>query len=845
MDKSQRVPRIYECKKIEEPVCQEVPRIEKYDPRSYCHSILAKTEKVCKKTICRKFLKTNELRTKGEIVCIPRPPCKITRHFGPKSDTEDEDDEETFFRMFGSQLGLVLNEGTVSETDILRGRFEGNEKITRDGRTVTTESISGKPGVGGLVTPFGIVQDQATAELLENLSQYLDAEGMAAIAALGGAEICPCCQCTICKCRLRGITSEMLLAQRKKALLEKKLRSWGKQGYVWSFDYFYKPDFEYFEKEREERHQREQKQAEEAKKERRLEEMFAEDKSSDEFFDKTRVGGLEIIEAKKYAEVQATPSIRDEEVEIRSEMMDDTGSAKMREAIPEELEKDLLLDLDMIPTTEEEREKITGFSAALGSLAPSSLLSKSLDEAAMGQYVRSTQRSSIESWVESREPFEGRRPTTVTGASVEPIDIEFPAVEIQDKIRFTKEIETPSIPAKKRKKEEKKGKKGKKAKESELDIREPVLKRKPPESSQLWSEGEEDMLTKIKILPVGSEKPPTGLEEAPDVDETGKVKVSSSKEDLAPTRKYTDVCDCLPGYCVCGAKHFVFKREDVGSETTKPSTGDKQVQVEATVKEEEKLVTEEQDISAESSCVCLHPWDEVDEQQRVTPAASIFEDRVEITKKPFTICIQPIYQKTLIIVKPEAMNYKDVILRAIKKEGLDVIGERLIRLSPEQVAEVYSENYGSAYFPMFVQKMSATPILVLSVAGNYAVDRWKYIIGQGDIIPYSWFYPESMKRRFGLHCDVYGAMRTSPDFFNAKNEIRYFFPLDIIEPIMIKSVEVQDYCDKYIHPTLLKALFKIVEEKPEDPLLFLAEYLLRNNPFQPHYPDSLVAMAPT
>lgn len=73
---------------------------------------------------------------------------------------------------------------------------------------------------------------------------------------------------------------------------------------------------------------------------------------------------------------------------------------------------------------------------------------------------------------------------------------------------------------------------------------------------------------------------------------------------------------------------------------------------------------------------------------------------------------------------------------------------------------------------------------------------------------------------------------------------KIFFP-DIIEPIIIESVEVQDYCDTYIHPTLLKALFKIVDEKPEDPLLFLAEWLLRNNPFQPHYLDSLVALAPT
>lgn len=79
MDKKPKPPRIYECKEKQEAICQETPHIEKFDPRSYCHNILAKTEKICKRKICRKFLKTNEQRTRGEIVCIPRPPCKMKR----------------------------------------------------------------------------------------------------------------------------------------------------------------------------------------------------------------------------------------------------------------------------------------------------------------------------------------------------------------------------------------------------------------------------------------------------------------------------------------------------------------------------------------------------------------------------------------------------------------------------------------------------------------------------------------------------------------------------------------------------------------------------------------------
>lgn len=88
----------------------------------------------------------------------------------------------------------------------------------------------------------------------------------------------------------------MLLAQRKRATIEKKLKSWGKEGYVWSFDYYYKPDFEYYEKQREER--KKQEEMEEIEKEvmsLKMEAKLKEDESADEFFDETRTEGVTVI----------------------------------------------------------------------------------------------------------------------------------------------------------------------------------------------------------------------------------------------------------------------------------------------------------------------------------------------------------------------------------------------------------------------------------------------------------------------------------------------------------------------------------------------------------------------
>lgn len=76
-----------------------------------------------------------------------------------------------------------------------------------------------------------------------------------------------------------------------------------------------------------------------------------------------------------------------------------------------------------------------------------------------------------------------------------------------------------------------------------------------------------------------------------------------------------------------------------------------------------------------SQCICYHPWEDIDELAKITPAQSIRIDTVQAVKKPKIgyVCPQPTYQKTVIIVKPEAMSYKDVIIRAIKTEGLDII----------------------------------------------------------------------------------------------------------------------------------------------------------------------------
>ncbi|KAJ8962218.1 hypothetical protein NQ318_018190 [Aromia moschata] len=76
------------------------------------------------------------------------------------------------------------------------------------------------------------------------------------------------------------------------------------------------------------------------------------------------------------------------------------------------------------------------------------------------------------------------------------------------------------------------------------------------------------------------------------------------------------------------------------------------------------------------------------------------------------------------------------------------------------------------------------------------------------------------------------------------HKLRIFTPSNcILEPILIDEDKVTDYIGLNLKETLLKGLTQVVRVKPIDPVLFLAEWLLLNNPYQPSFPEK-VALSP-
>ncbi|KAH1020263.1 hypothetical protein HUJ04_009959 [Dendroctonus ponderosae] len=178
-------------------------------------------------------------------------------------------------------------------------------------------------------------------------------------------------------------------------------------------------------------------------------------------------------------------------------------------------------------------------------------------------------------------------------------------------------------------------------------------------------------------------------------------------------------------------------------------------------------------------------------------------------------CDDSTLQRTVAMIKPEALCYTDVVLRAIGKARLKIVHQRTVHLTPEQVSEIYEKYYGTPAFPHMVVTVSVSPILVLALQAVNAVGKWKAMVGPMGTLREEWFIPYSVRTKF-----------------------------DIQEPLPVESDKVKDYVTTFLRPTLLQGLTEIVRTKPIDPVISLAEWLLLHNPYQPQMPE-MIAMAPT
>ncbi|KAF6029358.1 NME5 [Bugula neritina] len=146
-------------------------------------------------------------------------------------------------------------------------------------------------------------------------------------------------------------------------------------------------------------------------------------------------------------------------------------------------------------------------------------------------------------------------------------------------------------------------------------------------------------------------------------------------------------------------------------------------------------------------------------------------------------------------------------------------------------SDFYAEHYGKLFFPSLVAYISSGPIIALALAREKAIAHWRDLIGPTNTLKARQTHPDCLRAIYGTD-DQRNALHGSDSFSSAEREIRFFFPDSIIEPVPTGQA-AKDYLSHEINPTLLKGLTALCKQKPEDPVVWLADWLIDNNPNKP------------
>lgn len=149
-------------------------------------------------------------------------------------------------------------------------------------------------------------------------------------------------------------------------------------------------------------------------------------------------------------------------------------------------------------------------------------------------------------------------------------------------------------------------------------------------------------------------------------------------------------------------------------------------------------------------------------------------------------------QTTLIILKPDAVQrgLMGKIVSRFEDKGLQVVGAKLMKISPELAATHYEAHKSKPFYAGLVRFMTSAPVLVLALRGNNAIDVSRKMMGATFGFKAE---PGTIRGDFGVSAS-YNLIHGSDSPEAAQREIGLFF----------KAGEVIEYprvADQWVYDT--------------------------------------------
>ena len=130
-------------------------------------------------------------------------------------------------------------------------------------------------------------------------------------------------------------------------------------------------------------------------------------------------------------------------------------------------------------------------------------------------------------------------------------------------------------------------------------------------------------------------------------------------------------------------------------------------------------------------------------------------------------------ERSLVLVKPDAMQRElaGAIIGRIQKEGLKLIGLKMLHMDRALAERHYAVHKEKAFFKDLVDYITSTPIVAAAFEGESAIERIRKLMGATDPAKAA---PGTIRKDYGLDLQR-NSTHASDSPENGEKEIAIFF----------------------------------------------------------------------
>jgi nucleoside-diphosphate kinase len=137
-------------------------------------------------------------------------------------------------------------------------------------------------------------------------------------------------------------------------------------------------------------------------------------------------------------------------------------------------------------------------------------------------------------------------------------------------------------------------------------------------------------------------------------------------------------------------------------------------------------------------------------------------------------------ETTLVILKPDAVQRALVgrIIGRFEDKGLQLVGARLIRITPDLAARHYEPHRGKPFYEGLIKFMTSSPVLVMALRGVGAIEICRKLVGATFG---SRAEPGTIRGDFGVS-NSFNLIHGSDSAASAQRELDLFFkPAELLD----------------------------------------------------------------